>query len=81
MRVLCLALRTEVFTVPPSRLTSLLNQSLKWQQHVGALPKGSHYDLFRGQIPSQEVQTEEKVPTKMVKTIKVSVLHQRAGLK
>jgi WD40 repeat-containing protein SMU1 len=48
---------------------ALLNQALKWQEHIGGLPKGSQYDLFRGGVP-QAMMEEEKFPTRNHKVIK-----------
>lgn len=63
------SLRREVQTVPSSRLLSLLNHSIKWQQHLGVLPKGDRLDLFRGDKPLQR-DRQEKVAEKNSKVIK-----------
>jgi len=62
-------LRKEVTTVPSSRLLSLLNQSIKWQQHTGLLPKGERLDLFRGDKPLQR-DRQEKIAERNSKVIK-----------
>eukprot|EP00455_Lapot_gusevi_P030412 TRINITY_DN3272_c0_g1_i3.p1 TRINITY_DN3272_c0_g1~~TRINITY_DN3272_c0_g1_i3.p1 ORF type:complete len:528 (-),score=127.99 TRINITY_DN3272_c0_g1_i3:26-1480(-) len=62
-------LRSEVVVVPPARLMCLLTQALKWQQHIGHLPKGSQYDLFRGSAPTM-AEEEEKFPNRNDKVIR-----------
>eukprot|EP00467_Chlorarachnion_reptans_P004427 CAMPEP_0114498094 /NCGR_PEP_ID=MMETSP0109-20121206/6689_1 /TAXON_ID=29199 /ORGANISM="Chlorarachnion reptans, Strain CCCM449" /LENGTH=507 /DNA_ID=CAMNT_0001675549 /DNA_START=52 /DNA_END=1572 /DNA_ORIENTATION=+ len=63
------SLKDEVYTVPPSRLLSIISQSLKWQQYLGRLPPGSKYDLFRGKAPTQQ-QEADAVPKKNIRVIK-----------
>ncbi len=63
-------LRKEVMQTEPSRLLSLITQGLKFQQLTGKLPKGTQYDLLRGDKPLQK-DLEDKIPKKLVKTINV----------
>jgi len=71
---IALALQDEVQSVPPSRLLTLLTQSLKYQQLQGLLPRGSRYDLFRGGAPvdasSSGAGAAAAFPTRNSKVIK-----------
>ncbi|KAG2180325.1 hypothetical protein INT44_003327 [Umbelopsis vinacea] len=63
------ALASEVSTVAPARLLTLLGQSLKWQQQQGLVQPDTAFDLFRG--TTQVVKAEDDaVPTKQYSLIK-----------
>lgn len=64
------SLATEVSVVPPSRLLSLLQQALKYQQLQGLLPKERKYDLFRGGARQRSKDESEKVPKKLAGQVK-----------
>jgi WD40 repeat-containing protein SMU1 len=63
------ALGSEVQVVPPSRLLTLLNYAVKWQQFQGLLPSGRKFDIFRGQAPVRQ-DTVEKIPNEHHRSIK-----------
>jgi WD40 repeat-containing protein SMU1 len=50
-------LASEVTVVEPSRLITLLEDCIKWQQHQGLLPLDTKFDLFRG---SDQIQQAEE---------------------
>jgi len=69
-QIIAQALSSEVTVVAPSRLLTLLGQSLKFQEQQGMLPPDSAYDLFRGTVPVVQAETDD-VPSKCYNTIKV----------
>ena len=64
------SISSEISTVPPSRLLSLLGQAMKYQSAAGTLPPGSQFDLFRGDRKAASRDFEEKVPKKLAGSIK-----------
>ena len=57
------AILSEIMTVPPSRLLSLVGQALKWQLHTGLLEPGGAPDLLqqRGESGSAQRSTAAAV--------------------
>ncbi|KAJ1726838.1 Serine/threonine-protein kinase smu1, partial [Coemansia biformis] len=49
----------EVRSAPPSRLLTLLGQSVAWQQQQGLIPEGAPHDLFFGKAQAA-APTEDK---------------------
>ncbi|KAI9239861.1 hypothetical protein MVEG_05303 [Podila verticillata NRRL 6337] len=68
-QIIAQSLSSEVTVVAPSRLLTLLGQSLKFQEQQGMLPPDSAFDLFRGTVPVVQAETDD-VPTKCYNTIK-----------
>mmetsp|Transcript_99963 Transcript_99963/g.214102 ORF Transcript_99963/g.214102 Transcript_99963/m.214102 type:complete len:526 (-) Transcript_99963:29-1606(-) len=62
-------LSKHVTVAPPSRLLALVGQAMKWQQHMGQLPKGESIDVFRG-VAVNAVAEREQCPTMVSKTVK-----------
>jgi len=63
------AVAKHVQVAPPSRLLALVGQAMKWQQHVGLLPKNARIDVFRG-VATEEEKEAEQCPTQIFKTVK-----------
>lgn len=74
-QIIAQALSSEVTVVAPSRLLTLLGQSLKFQEQQGMLPPDSAYDLFRGTVPVVQAETDD-VPSKCYNTIKVTRIEE-----
>ncbi|CAK9038532.1 WD40 repeat-containing protein SMU1 (Smu-1 suppressor of mec-8 and unc-52 protein homolog) [Durusdinium trenchii] len=58
-----------LFVAAPSRLLALVGQAMKWQQHVGLLPKNARIDVFRGVAKDSEVEAEQ-CPTMIARRVK-----------
>ncbi|KAI8052409.1 protein SMU-1 [Syncephalis plumigaleata] len=65
------ALSNEVISVPPSRLLTLLGQSLKWQQEQGIVQPGMAFDLFRNSVPVVEAEMDA-IPDRQYTKIRFS---------
>ncbi|OZJ06452.1 hypothetical protein BZG36_00613 [Bifiguratus adelaidae] len=63
------ALESEVTTVPPSRLLTLLGQSLKWQQQQGIVQPETPFDLYRGAAPVIKEEVDA-IPKTCYNTVK-----------
>lgn len=63
------SLKEELVAVPPQRLLAVIGQSMKWQQHLGLLPPGMKYDIFRAAAPSRK-DTKERVTKKLSQTVR-----------
>lgn len=63
-------LKTHLKSVLPSRLLTLLSQSLKYQEQKGILPAGTSHDFFRGGAKRQRIDREDKPPRRTCGRIK-----------
>lgn len=52
---------SDVIVVPPSRLLTMVGQALKWQRHMGLLPAGVAFSLFRDKPPAV-TRENERIP-------------------
>lgn len=66
------SLSCEVSVVAPSRMLTLLGQSMKYQQSQGMLPAGVPFDLFKGVRKTAKKDIEEKIPRKTAGSIELS---------
>jgi WD40 repeat-containing protein SMU1 len=55
--------------VPQSRLLALVQQALKWQNHIGLIATGEQVDLVEGVSKKADDNAEEKYPSILGKTI------------
>lgn len=66
---IAMLLQSEVMSVPPSRLMSLVGQAMKWQTQEGLIPPNVRFDIFSGTVPTKEDQ-EDIFPTQEDVSIK-----------
>ncbi|KAK1934874.1 WD domain, G-beta repeat containing protein [Babesia divergens] len=55
------ALKRDIDSVPPSRLTALIAMAMKWQQHVGIISNYEQFDVFRNTSTSYTKGAEPSV--------------------
>ncbi|KAI3378696.1 hypothetical protein SNEBB_005621 [Seison nebaliae] len=70
-QLLAQELSKDIYVVQPSRLLTLLNQSLRWQKKEGMIIPGTSVDLFRGKSIIEK-NAVEHYPTKLHRIIKLS---------
>ncbi|KAI7901697.1 WD40-repeat-containing domain protein [Cokeromyces recurvatus] len=63
-QIIAQALSNEVTMVEPSRLMTLLEDCIKWQQHQGLLPLDSKLDLFKSSDQLQQTEDDAFAHTK-----------------
>ncbi|GFE53741.1 WD-40 repeat protein [Babesia ovis] len=61
------ALKSEIDSVPPSRLTALLGMAMKWQHNVGIISTSDQFDLFRNTSATRGDEPSVKQVSKIIR--------------